>query len=380
MEIHGFCDDRFLPLKEAFRANFDAGLELGASLALTHRGRRVVDLWGGHADAKRARPWQQDTIVNVFSTTKIMVSIATLMLIDRGLLDLDAPIARYWPEFAAGGKAAVTIRDALTHQAGVPGFDPPVPFAAMQDWSGITARIAAERHWFEGRRVVCYHALTYGFVLGELIRRVDGRHPGRFFREEIARKVGADFHIALTSKADLERIADLRDLNPPAFAEGLAAKVMNSVSPGNWTTWESVSADIPSGGGLGNGRSIAQVGAIVAMSGELDGVRFLSQNIIEQAAREQVYGEDPLMGWISLGLGFGLHSESFPAPTPTCIHWGGYGGSWGLMDPKTGVSFGYAPNNLIVDVADETLGLDPRLNRFSVALAKVLATLGTVSA
>ncbi len=375
MEIQGFCNDRFLPLKDAFRENFDAGLELGASLALTHRGKLVVDLWAGFANPEKSRPGQEDTIVYVASTTKMMVTIATLMLIDRGLLDLDAPVARYWPEFAQGGKAAVTVRDALTHQAGVPGFDPPVAYDALHDWTGITAHLAAEAHWFEGRRVICYHALTYGFVLGELIRRADGRRPAQFFREEIARPLGADFQIGLTSKSDLERVAVPQDVNPPAFAEGLAERVMNCVGPVDWTSWARLSADIPSTNGFGNGRSIAKVCAIMAMGGELNGQRFMSAKLVDQAATEQAYGQCALMGWIRLGLGFGLHADFFPAPSPSCFHWGGYGGSWGLMDPKTGISLGYAPSNLTNDVTDESIGLDPRLNRFSVALAPLLAEL-----
>jgi CubicO group peptidase (beta-lactamase class C family) len=366
MEIHGFCEERFQPLKDSFRANFDAGLELGASLALTHRGKMVVDIWGGYTDRNETRPWQKDTIVNVFSATKIMATISALMLVDRGLIDLDAPIARYWPEFSQRGKAAITVRDAFTHQAGVPGFDLPVSFEALHDWDGITAHIAAGPHWFDGRKVLIYHPVTFGFLLGELIRRVDGRKPAQFFREEIASKVGADFQIGLSSKSDVSRVAELRfPADPLPLPKGsLTEKVFTSVGPGDWTSWERLSADIPAASGIGNGRSIAQVCAIVALGGEYKGTRYLSKKMTELAAEEQVYDQDPAFGWLRMGLGFGLHSEQFPAPTPTSFHWGGYGGSWGLMDPKIGVSLGYAPNNMIVDIDT----LDPRLKRFSTAL------------
>ncbi len=369
-EIHGFCNEHFLPLKDAFRANFDAGLELGSSLGVTHQGNLVVDLWAGWRDVGKTQPWQNDTIVRVTSTTKIMTILSLLMLIDRGLVELDEPVARYWPEFAQGGKDKVTVRDALTHQGGVPGFDPPVPFEALHDWTGITARLAAEPHWFEGRKVLCYHNNTYGFLLGEIIRRVDGRRPAQLFREEIAVKIGADFQVVLTSKADVGRLAELKQ--PTTRSEKseseLVVRVVSSVGPGNTTSWESLSTEKPGGSGCGNGRSIAQVCAIMALGGELDGTRFLSGRIVDEAATEQVFAEDPMFGWLRMGLGFGLHSTLFPAPTPTAFHWGGYGGSWAMMDPKSQLSLGYAPNNWIVDLES----LDPRLQRFSDALAKVV--------
>ena len=378
-EIHGFCEVRFQPLADAFRANFDAGLELGASLAVTFKGRMVLDQWAGWADRAGTRPWESDTIVNVFSTSKIMIAIAALLVVDRGLIDLDAPIARYWPDFAQGGKGEVTVRDAFTHQAGVPGFIPPVPFTALHDWDAITAHIAAQPHGFDGRKVVCYHQMTYGFVLGELIRRTDGRRPAQFFREEIAEPAGADVQFGLASNSELSRLAELRFPDIPAegftgiYAPGGPyAKIADSVAPGNWTSWERISADIPASVGLCNGRSIARICAIMAMGGELDGRRYLSNRMVQEAASEQVYAEDITVGWIKEGLGFGLDSPEFPAPSSTCIHWGGYGGSWGLADLKTGLSLGYAPNNLRVD-PDQIL--ETRLNRLFSALQILLPQL-----
>ncbi len=373
-EISGFCEARFRPLETAFRANFADGLELGASLGVTHRGRTVVDLWGGWADIEQTQPWRDDTVVIVTSTTKILLITAVLMLVDRGLIELDAPVARYWPQFAQGGKAGVTLRDALTHQGGVPGWDPPVAFEALEDWEAITERVAAEPHWFDGQRRVVYHAFTYGFLLGEVIRRVDGRRPARFVAEEITGKAGADFQIGLQSKSDLSRLAQVRppEQAPPEPPPGsVLARLRQSVMPGDPTRWERLSADIPASNGYANGRSIARVCAILAMGGELDGQRFLSRQLIEEAAREQVFGDCPYLGPLRLGLGFGLHSSFWPAPSPTCFHWGGYGGSWGLMDMSTGVSLGYAPNNFLVDLED----VSPRLKRFSDTLAALLPDL-----
>jgi CubicO group peptidase (beta-lactamase class C family) len=330
----------------------------------------VVDLWAGWRDVGKTQPWQSDTIVRVFSTTKIMAIMSLLMVIDRGLIELDEPVARYWPEFAAGGKDKVTVRDAMTHQSGVPGLDPPVAYEVFRDWLRGTARIAAEPHWFDGRKVFCYHHVTYGHLLGELIRRVDGRRPAQFFREEIAEKIGADFQIGLSSKSDLSRVAELKwAANPAPFPPGsLADRSANSVlPPADPLSWEARSAEGFSGNGYANGRSIAQVCSIMALGGTVGGRRYLSREMIEEASKEQVYAEDAGFGWIRMGLGLGLHSNYFPAPTTTCFHWGGYGGSWACMDPKIGVSLGYACNNLLVGFDS----LEPRLKRFSDTVAQL---------
>ncbi len=259
--IHGLCEKRFEPLLDAFRANFDDGFELGASLAVTHRGKMVVDLWAGHADEEHSRPWERDTIVAVASTTKIAATISILMLVDRGLIDLDTTVAHYWPEFAQGGKEAVTVRDALTHQAGVPGFVPPVARQTLLEWTAVTERLAAEPHWFAGERRVVYHAATYGLLIGELIRRVDGRRPAQFFHEEIALKSGNDFQVALTPRSDLARLARVRwaprptTSSPPSNAsssEDLAARVRDADifrSPEVWQSWELQAHENPSSTG-----------------------------------------------------------------------------------------------------------------------------------
>lgn len=374
IDIQGFCDERFLPFKDAFAQNFEAGLELGASLAVTYRGKMVVDLRGGYANRKKTRPWQENTIVQVFSSTKVPTILSVLMLVDRGKLDLDKTVAHYWPEFGAGGKSEVTVRDVLTHQAGVPGFDPPVPFEALHDWAAITARIAAHKHWFEGRKVLCYHPVTFGFILGELLRRVDGRMPSQFFREEIASKIGADYQMVIRDEADVSRIASPQwDLSPKyrEGAQSMSARVNESVGLGQWMGWERLSAEIPASNGYANGRSIAQTCAIIAMNGEVNGMQYLSPRIVEEAVSEQVYGEDPLLGTLRLGLGFGLDSPGLRAPTPTTAHWGGYGGSLTSADPKTGLSVGYACNNLIVNMT----ALDPRLERFGAATRALAADL-----
>jgi CubicO group peptidase (beta-lactamase class C family) len=342
IEVHGFCDPRFERLKAAFVANFEADLELGASIAATWRGEPVVDLWAGWADVAKTRPWERDTLVPIFSTTKMMVTLSVLMLVDQGRIDLDAPIATYWPEFAAGGKEAVIVRDFLTHQAGVPGFTPGVPVSLFLDWEPSAARLAAEEHWFGGERRVVYHGGTYGLIGGELIRRVDGRLPAQFFREEVAGPAGLDFHYGQAEVPEPSRIAELsRPPGPPPAPEGalpLLARLM-----GSYIMVEGIQPTMgmnPSNNGLANARAIARGNTIFASGGVLDGKRYLSSAMVDEACREQAYGQCPYLGWMRLGLGFGLDGRGFNYPSPDGYGWGGAGGSCGWMDTRLGYSFG----------------------------------------
>jgi CubicO group peptidase (beta-lactamase class C family) len=373
IEVHGFCDPRCLKLKDALAANFDAGLELGASVALMRHGEPLADLWAGHADAARTRPWEKDTIVLLASTTKVAVILSLLMLVDRGLVDLDATVASYWPQFGAGGKARVTVREAMTHRAGVPGYTPPVTFESLDDWTATAANLAAQDHWFGGESQVCYHAGTYGVLLGEIIRRVDGRLPSRFFREEVAEKAAIDLRIGLRSEADQARAAEVASLDPqpPAPRHPIAERIVASAGSANTNSLEYRRGDRPSSNGYGNGRSVARLGAIFAGGGELDGVRYLSKAIVDEASRLQAEGDDPFFGPMRLGLGFGLDHAIFPAPSSTSFHWGGAGGSLICMDLRTGISFGYAMNNFIM--TPDTAG-EPRFQRLWGALGEVMAT------
>ncbi len=374
VEINGFCDERFRPFEEAFRANFDDGYELGAALAVTHQGRTVVDLRGGWADLARTRPWREDTLVHVASTTKVMVALCMLMLVDRGLIELDAPVARYWPEFGQGGKGGVTIREALSHRGGVPGFDPPLSARDLADWDKVVANLAAQPHRFGGEPRIAYHYATYGFLLGEVMRRVDGRRPAQFFREEVASRAGADFHVAITTREQYARLAELNLPVPgPLPEDPLLAYIVASapVRPADGS-FESERVEAPSGSGRGTALSIARIGAIFAMDGTLDGETYVSRRVMEEATTEQAYGPCPYLGVTKLGLGVGLDSPEFPAPSPTCFHWGGVGGSGIVMDRRTRVSIGYAPSNWAVSAPP---ALDPRGERLMAATTAVLAGL-----
>ena len=193
--LHGQLDARFEPLRDVIEDSLASGADCGLSLAVDVDGQSVVDVWGGFADEARTRPWERDTIVNVWSTTKTVTSLAVLMLADRGLVDLDAPVARYWPEFAAQGKEGVLVRHLMSHTAGVAGWNPPFAVPDMYDLERSTAALAAQAPWWEPGTASGYHALTFGHLLGEVVRRVSGKSLTRFVDEEIAGPLGADFQI-----------------------------------------------------------------------------------------------------------------------------------------------------------------------------------------
>lgn len=373
LTVHGFCAPRFQPLADAFRANFEDGLEAGASLALTWRGKPVVDLWAGHADRARTRAWERDTIMQVFSVSKIMLLMCVLRLADQDKLELDAPIATYWPAFGQNGKDRVTVRDLLTHRTGVPGFRPQVSFEDLHDWKVVTDNIAAQAPWFEDPRQLCYAPVTFGYMVGELVRRVDGRPVQRFFRDEFARKAKADFQLGLTKRADCARVAELlfeQAQGPGPGDQSLHAEIASPT--GSWESWERRSAEIPSSNAYGNGRSVARLCAILAMRGRLGLRRYLSPEAIEAAGREQAVGEDLYIGLVRYGLVFGLDNPAFPAPSLSAMHWGGVGGSWGVVDPLARLSLGYVPNRLAMGGMPL---LDPRLARFNATLTALIPAL-----
>jgi CubicO group peptidase (beta-lactamase class C family) len=374
IEVHGFCEAPYQLIKDAFAENFDEGLDLGASLSIMRHGRPVADLWAGYADIARTRPWEKDTVVCVMSATKLPLIIGFLMLVDRGLVDLDATVATYWPEFGVGGKDRVTVREAMTHRDGVPGFEPPISFETHHDWEATTANIAAQTHWFGGDNKISYHPVTYGFVLGEIMRRVDGRRPAQFVREEIAERAGIDIQIGLQSKSELARVAEIKwpplplASDPPPFnPEGI--RIYASSGWGDRRTWERMSADISAGNGYANGHAMAKLCSIFAQDGELDGVRYLSKEIVDEALSPQASGEDWLFGPVNLCLGFSLDSPAFPAPTPSSVHWGGMGGAQLVWDRETGLAYGFAMNQFEVGTP---AGPGPRFARLWKALTAVM--------
>ena len=343
--LSGIALGRFAPLREAFAANFTSGDEVGASFCATVDGETVVDLWGGWADEARTRAWQSDTIINVYSTTKTMTALVALLLADRGELDFEAPVARYWPEFAAGGKAEVKVSHLMSHSAGLPDWHEPITNDDLYDWEKATRLLADQApDWVPGTEPG-YHSVTFGYLVGEVVRRVTGRSLGTVFRQEIAEPMGADFYIGLPASEDA-RVADL--IPPPGPPERhISVDVMRT------RTREWRGAEIPAIGGTGNARAIAEIHAILANGGVAKGKRFLSEAGCRRALEVQVSGRDRILGFpIRNGLGFAVSSGVLPFPNPGTIYWGGYGGSLAIIDMDARTSIAYAMNKMLQPSAD----------------------------
>ena len=355
VKIGGFTHDGFENVQKAFEENFNNGSDVGASFCATKNGETVVDLWGGFADPARTRPWVKDTIVNVYSTTKTMTALTALLLADRGQLDFDAPVARYWPEFAANGKERIKVSHLMSHSAGLSGWKEKITKNDLYDWEKATSLLAAQAPFWEPGTAPGYHAMTQGYLVGEVIRRIDGRTVGTVFREEIAEPLGADFHIGLPASED-SRVAELI-APPPGDAVGdqpnMSELVRNmSMNPGvdvaetKTRAWRG--AEIPAAGGTGNARSIAEIHAILANGGMAKGKRFISEAGCRKALELQIEGRDLVMDVPArFGMGFGLSGGLIPLPNPNCIFWGGYGGSLAIIDMDAKTSFGYAMNRMV---------------------------------
>lgn len=371
VEIHGDCDAKYEPVRDAFAENFRQGLEAGASLCVTDGGRTVVDVWGGHADEHGTRPWERDTVVVVYSTSKIMVALCGLMLIDRGLIDLDAPVARYWPEFAQNGKENLPVRYLFSHSAGLPGWDEAVSMQTLCDWDRVVGMLERQKPWWEPGTASGYHMLTMGYLIGELVKRVTGKSIGTFFRTEVAEKLGADFHIGLAPEhhARASRIVIGEERSFDVEPGSIADRVLNNPREANLVSRATKMAEIPSANGHGNARSIARVGSAIAMGGELDGVPLLSRATLDQALQEQIYVVDlAIEAPVRWGLGMGLPSKEFPLPNPNTLHWGGFGGSFCIMDLDAGICCAYAMNRML---GSHVAG-DPRNERIQQALFSVM--------
>lgn len=358
MEIHGFCDERFAAVRDAFARNFDQFDDVGASFAATVEGEFVVDLWAGHADRARTRPWEEDTVVNVYSTTKTMSFLCALVLADRGLLDFNAKVADYWPEYAVNGKEATEVRHFMSHSAGVPGFDPALSRAEdLYDWELCAANLAAQAPWWEPGTRSGYHAITQGYLIGEIVRRITGRSIGAFFREEIAGPLGADFHIGMDESV-FRRVAEMipDDAPPPDGALGnpgpdsITARVFASANADttavNTAAWRR--AEIPAAGGHGNARAVVRAQTPLANGGSAFGVELLSPAGCRRILEEQTNGPDAvLMLPIRFGMGYAFPNEMMPmSPNEDAMFWGGAGGSTIVVDQSARVCLSYVMNQM----------------------------------
>lgn len=353
MEIHGTCDERFAPVREQFERNFTEHGDVGASFALTMEGEFAVDLWAGCRDAAKREPWLEDTIVNVYSTTKTMAALTLLLLADRGELDLYAPVKTYWPEFAQNGKEGVQVRHFLSHSAGLSGMDEPMTEEDVYDWERMTAALARQAPWWEPGARSGYHALTQGHLIGEVVRRITGQTLGTFFRRELAEPLGADFHIGIGPEHD-HRIGQL--IPPKAAPTGQAApgsiaartfaNPSLSAKASASRAWRA--AEIPAANGHGNARSVVAVQTLAANLGSANGKRLMSEAGCRAIFDEQTFGKDLVLGVpIKFGMGYGITTDLLPmGPNEHIAYWGGWGGSTAVVDQDARMCVSYVMNRM----------------------------------
>ncbi|WP_407638977.1 serine hydrolase domain-containing protein [Actinacidiphila yeochonensis] len=378
--IHGEVAAGFENVRDAFAANFGRdgddrdNADIGAALCVYRNGRPVVDLWGGVADPETGRPWERDTLQLVYSATKGVTATAAHLLVQRGLLDPDAPVARYWPEFAANGKAEIPVRWLLSHQAGLVAVDRPVPVADALAWHPMVEALAAQRPQWTPGTAHGYHGRTWGWLVGEVIRRVSGRTPGRFLAEEIAAPLDLDFFIGVPAaeRARVSRMAYWQPAVDPAsvplesvpeqFRDAVAAwrdpdslsnRAFAVTDPAqiDFNSPEVQAAELPASNGVGTARALARMYA--ALIGEVDGVRLLTPETVAAAAQEQAEGQDQVMMMPSrFGSGYMLPTEASPLTGPNAFGHPGRGGSLAFADPQHGVAFGYVMNHIVEGAAD----------------------------
>ncbi len=374
LHIGGYCEPRFAPVKVAFAENFRSRGEVGAAVAVTVRGNPVVDLWGGFADRSRARPWSDGTLVCMMSVAKAVTALCAAIAVERGLLDWDLPVAHYWPEFAAAGKADIPVRWILDHRAGLPAVTKPLPPGAAYDWQSMTEALAEQTPLWPPGTAQAYHSVTLGYLVGELIRRTAGSSLGQFLATMVCGPHGLEYWIGLPS-AHHESCAEffgetagtLFDQND---RKSLRYRAMAQIQSADFNTDRFRSAEIPSINGIGSARSVARLFGGLADGGVLDGKRIVSADVLAQATTEQWYGKEDLLGHtrrMALGFALGLPGHIGMGPSPRAFGHTGAGGAIGFADPDAGVGFAYAPNHMF-----SGSGISPRQSALVDTLYDVL--------
>lgn len=358
--VKGFRTEQFQGVEEALARHLAAGSEVGASITVMIDGETVVDLWGGHHDDARNFVWGKDSIVNVWSNTKLVTTIAFLTLVDRGLIDLAAPVAKYWPEFAANGKEYVLVHDVLSHASGVSGLDHPADLTDLYDTATAVSRMAAQAPWWPAGTASGYHLFNYGHLVGEIIRRVTGKNLRQFISDEITAPLGADFQIG-ADPVDTPRIAfilpppplpfDLEDMDhtTPAYKTFTGPAV--DASAANTPEWRA--AQIGGANGHGNARSLARILSVLAQGGEVEGRRYFSETIAREVFEARTDGVDLVNGlMIRWGLGFAIsdHRTLEWIPEGNIGYWGGWGGSMGIVDLDRKMVVTYVMNKMGGDI------------------------------
>ncbi len=381
VQIQGYFDLKFEALRDAFAALFDEPQERGMALCVQVGGETVVDLWAGVADKEGQQAWHSDTILNLFSCTKTFTAVTALQLVGEGKLELDAPVARYWPEFGAAGKDKITLRHLLSHQAGLPALREMLPAEALYDWHAMTTALAAEQPWWPLGEGHGYAPITYGWLVGEVLRRVEGRGPGESIVARTAKPLGLDFHVGLADE-EFDRVAIISRgkgnfgdaaaqrllktmMSEPAAMSTRAftnpPSIMTSTNKPEWRRMQQ-----PAANGHGNARSLAGF-----YSGLLDG-QLLESELLAELTREYAVGEDKtLLTRTRFGLGCMLDQPEVANATygmgPRAFGHPGAGGSIGFADPERDVAFGFVTNNLGPFVL-----MDPRAQKLARLLADCL--------
>ncbi|MFE0420646.1 serine hydrolase domain-containing protein [Streptomyces tendae] len=377
--VHGTADARFDDVRALLADALRSGQELGASLTVDVAGRTVADLWGGYADAQRTRRWTPETIVNVWSSTKTVTNLAALMLVDRGLLDPFEPVATYWPEFAANGKADIQVRHIMSHTSGVSGWEKPFVVKDMYDWEGATRRLASQQPWWEPGTASGYHASNLGHLVGEVVRRVSGKTLKEFVRTEIAEPLGADFQIGVLPRDDhraaeivppSSRAVDFDALPPDTVMTKTFTGPVSDPTAANTIEWRR--ADIGAGNGHGNAKSLARILSVLSLGGTVDGVKLLSPSTIDLIFQEQANGVDLVLGVpLRWGIGYGLPQPatvpSIPDRDRICF-WGGWGGSMIVMDLDRELTISYVMNKMAEGIIGSELS-----NTYITAIYRSLA-------
>ena len=368
IEIAGTTAQGFEAVRDAFAANFHRQgdyREIGAAMAVFHRGALVADLWGGFADRARTRPWERDTLVNVWSATKAVTATAVAQLVDRGKLSYDDAVASVWPEFAAAGKAAITVGQVLSHQAGLPGFAEPTTIEDQFDWDACAAKLARQAPAWPAGTATSYHAMTFGWLAGEIVRRVDGRSLGRYVREEIATPLAADIDIGLPEALETrvaQTLGPKAEPDPASLAQLPPSALMAVVNPAqdpeapNARAWRA--AEIPAANGQASALGLARLYAALCAEGALDGARILSPSgVARLTARAAPSGRrDMFLGFEDCwGMGVALNTPGLYGPNPRAFGHSGWGGSFGCADPDAQIAIGYVCNQM----GPELVG-DPR--------------------
>jgi len=365
-QVQGTTTDKFAGLVDHLENSLASGADVGASIAVFHREELVADIWGGYRDEEKTTPWDRDTLVNVWSTTKTMTFLVALMLHDRGELDFNATVASYWPEFAANGKEAIEVRHLMNHSAGLSGWHEAIEPEDLANWDLATSLLAAQKPWWDDRTLTGYHAVTQGFLIGEVVRRITGTTIGQFFKSEIADVLDADFFIGLPESEE-HRVSLVIPPPPEDFGEAtpdsilvrtLTSPLLDATAPhSRW--WRA--AEIPAANGHSNALAVATIQQVMANNGHVNGHRFFSEKTGDLVFQRQVGGVDQVLAVdMSFGLGYGLASSYVPVGPRTCF-WGGYGGSLIMMDQELGLTISYMMNKMQVGLTGDTRGSEVSL-------------------